>query len=810
MGIVLKIVIILLVSSSLFGAKEKISLQLEWLHQFQFAGYYIAKERGYYDAAGLDVTIKEMTPHTNVLKEVVTKKSEYGIGRSSLLIKRAEGSPIILLGAIFQRSPSVLISTNPKIKNIQDLNNKKIMITNDVAIGATIKAMLLSKGLLYKNINFQQHTFKLKDLIAGKTDAMACYLSNEPFFLERADIPYTIFNPRDYGFDFYEDILFTSEEELTTHPQRVEAFYRASIKGWKWAFEHIEETAKIIHDKYNSQHKPLKSLIYEGNVLKELALDKNGNIGNISMKQIDKIINWYRVTGLFKENFDFAPYIDPMGYNKKHLSIGVLAKRGDEKTLERWQPLATYLNRNLEDYHVTIHPFSFTEMQEHVENKLIDFLLVNTVNYVQLENKYGISRIATLTNRGTHGNSYNYFGSVLFTTKDSTIKGIDEIKGKSFAAVNKDSFGGWIMAYELLHDSGINIDDIKLKFYNTHDAVVHAILEGNEEIGSVRSDTLEHMAMEKQIDLDNIRVLHPRDYKDFPYIVSTKLYPEWPFAKLKHVPESVAKELMRALFKMPEDSPEAIESGISGWTVPLDYSSVHEVLKKLQLPPYEHVNISFMDVLKEYAIWIFALVIMIIVGIIQFLHIKKVNFELDQKVHERTQKLFEANAKLKDLAHKDSLTGIFNRGYFMELAEQMFKVAKRNNTPLQILALDIDYFKEVNDTYGHHTGDEVLKLFTHKINTLLRESDIFGRIGGEEFVICLQNTTHEGALSFAEKILKEIRNLKYKNSEGESILITVSIGVSELQKHSSLTQLLRDSDEALYRAKNSGRNCVKS
>ena len=201
---------------------------------------------------------------------------------------------------------------------------------------------------------------------------------------------------------------------------------------------------------------------------------------------------------------------------------------------------------------------------------------------------------------------------------------------------------------------------------------------------------------------------------------------------------------------------------------------------------------------------------MIILGIVQFLHIRKVNLELDKKVHERTEALFKANETLKDLAHKDSLTGIHNRGYFMELAEQMFKVAKRNETPLQILSLDIDHFKEVNDTYGHQTGDAVLKLFSNKINTLLRESDVFGRIGGEEFVICLQNTTHEGALAFAEKILKEVRTLQYKNREGKIISFTVSIGMSELQQHKSFTQLLRESDEALYRAKKSGRDCVRS
>lgn len=203
-------------------------------------------------------------------------------------------------------------------------------------------------------------------------------------------------------------------------------------------------------------------------------------------------------------------------------------------------------------------------------------------------------------------------------------------------------------------------------------------------------------------------------------------------------------------------------------------------------------------------------ILLLIGGFIQSVYIRKANRELDKKVDERTEELSKANERLKELAHTDTLTGIHNRGYFMSLAHQLFRVAKRNKTPLQILSLDIDHFKKVNDTYGHHVGDEVLKLFTHTISKLLRESDIFGRIGGEEFVICLQNTSYEGALVFAQKIVKEIGALQYTNSEGVKLSFTVSIGVAELHEHESFSELLKESDQALYKAKESGRNCVKS
>ena len=111
--------------------QESISLQLSWLHQFQSAGFYIAKEKGFYKDVGLDVTIKEFTSNTDVIEDVLTQKSQYGIGRSSLVVDRANRKPIIALMALFQNTPSVLISVHPSIKLPQDLAGKKMMMTED-------------------------------------------------------------------------------------------------------------------------------------------------------------------------------------------------------------------------------------------------------------------------------------------------------------------------------------------------------------------------------------------------------------------------------------------------------------------------------------------------------------------------------------------------------------------------------------------------------------------------------------------------------------------------------------------------------
>ena len=167
------------------------------------------------------------------------------------------------------------------------------------------------------------------------------------------------------------------------------------------------------------------------------------------------------------------------------------------------------------------------------------------------------------------------------------------------------------------------------------------------------------------------------------------------------------------------------------------------------------------------------------------------------------------NRQLETLAQTDELTKIPNRRQFMKLFEKYFDVAKRNETPLVLLALDIDWFKTINDNYGHDIGDEVLKLFTKTVEKSLRKSDVFARIGGEEFSILLQNTDLMHSRLLAEKLCKEVEGTPYILEDGTKIIFTLSIGVSEMnEKHNNLPDLLKSADKALYKAKREGRNRV--
>ena len=147
-------------------SNNKITLYLDWLNQFQFAGYYVAKENGYYNTMGLDVDIKEFSSDSNILKNVIGKEASYGVGKSSLIVEKFNGNNIILLSTIFQTSPMVLISLkSSNIKTPKDLRNKKVMITDDAISSATINSMIVSQGVKLNEITVQKHSFNINDLI---------------------------------------------------------------------------------------------------------------------------------------------------------------------------------------------------------------------------------------------------------------------------------------------------------------------------------------------------------------------------------------------------------------------------------------------------------------------------------------------------------------------------------------------------------------------------------------------------------------------------------------------------------------------
>jgi diguanylate cyclase (GGDEF)-like protein len=257
------------------------------------------------------------------------------------------------------------------------------------------------------------------------------------------------------------------------------------------------------------------------------------------------------------------------------------------------------------------------------------------------------------------------------------------------------------------------------------------------------------------------------------------------------------------------------ETNIYGWSIPQDYSNVHQVLKKLRIFPFDQQEITYKDVLISYekeflfAFGVFGLIMLTLIYTkLSNKNLKEFNERLEIMVKKRTQALKRMNQKLKNLAQTDELTQIDNRRSFLRKTTIYINLAKRNQTPLCFLSLDIDFFKKINDNYGHHIGDKVLKLFAYTVAKTLRNVDLFGRIGGEEFGICLQNTSLEDAMSKAEDIRKKVSLAYLKTDTQEEISVTVSIGVVEFNDSLTLTSLMKLADESMYKAKTNGRNQI--
>ncbi len=280
-----------------------VSLQLRWLHQFQFAGYYAALHKGFYREAGLDVTLKEGGPGADPVQEVLSGRSEFGIALSSLVVNFLKGQPVLLLGPIFQHSPNVLLVSG-RDRRLVDLARpdrpKIAMMGSDQDVD--LRSMFINEGIELDRLNFVPDKHHLNDLLNRRVEALNAYTSNEPFLLDQRGVPYTILKPSTYGMDFYGDLLFTHQDMEKSHPQVVAAFYAASKRGWQYALDHPREIIDLIWERYNTQHKSHEHLAFEAMELHKLINPEVIEIGHNNPGRWRHIASTYAFFGVVDDN----------------------------------------------------------------------------------------------------------------------------------------------------------------------------------------------------------------------------------------------------------------------------------------------------------------------------------------------------------------------------------------------------------------------------------------------------------------------------------------------------------------------------
>ncbi|MFK5892759.1 MAG: PhnD/SsuA/transferrin family substrate-binding protein [Pseudomonadota bacterium] len=323
--------------------------------------------------------------------------------------------------------------------------------------------------------------------------------------------------------------------------------------------------------------------------------------------------------------------------------IAVRADSGDKLAIKRWMPTINYLQEKINQHSFTLLPVKgIEEMERLFLVGKIDFVLTQPVAYVDLEHLYGATRILTLVKKGR----LTQFGSVIFSI-DNNIQHVQSIKGKTIAGVTKKGFGGWLIGYNELLISGLDAykDCKQVIFSGSHEGVVRDVISGRADVGIVRTGVIEKMIKNKQLLPNNLHILHQRKTANFPLLHSTALYPEWAFAKAKNASSTIAAAIVTHLLAMKADDIAAISGEYSGWSIPLDYNPVHELMKKLKVGSYANYGqFNIVEFINKNLISVFifiALFISILVLITIRFHRKNKRLISLAKHLEKTQKILE-------------------------------------------------------------------------------------------------------------------------------------------------------------------------
>lgn len=318
-------------SSGAQAETADIRIQLRWLHQFQFAGYYAAIEQGYYREAGLNVTLLEGGGGKNTIEEVLSGNANYGVTNSEVLLHRLNGQPLVAVAAIFQRSPLVFLSRKETgISVPQDLHNRIVKMSR-TSRDIELQAMLHGEGIALDKLILLEEVATYSDYFDYNIDVLAAYITNQPYYLKEKGIPYTIISPTTYGIDFYGDCLFTTETEAKNNPERVEAFRDATIRGWYYALEHKEEIIDLILEQYKSS-KSREHLQYEAAEIEKLILSDLVTIGHMNPGRWQHIASIFEQFGLTDppfslDGFLFSPHEEhlPGWIYRLLLTLGVIS-----------------------------------------------------------------------------------------------------------------------------------------------------------------------------------------------------------------------------------------------------------------------------------------------------------------------------------------------------------------------------------------------------------------------------------------------------------------------------------------------------
>jgi len=494
------------------------------------------------------------------------------------------------------------------------------------------------------------------------------------------------------------------------------------------------------------------------------------------------------------------------------VKVAVLAFRSKEDTAKRWQPLFDYFNKMLPMYHFKPYYYHNDEFDTVVQDTTVSFVFTNPTDYVQLTYQYGLSSpLATLVNNEGGLPVAKFAGVVVVRNDQKEIQTLADLKGKRIAAPNKASLGAYQMQmYELLQ-VGVQSDQIELlEVGQPQERALTLLLNGGADAAFVRTGLLEAVVANGAIRSDAIRVVDAQWSSEFPFLSSTRLYPEWPFVALPRTNPNLAREVTALLLTMPHNGELAKALAISGFTIPGDYREIDNLLHQLRLPPFDREAVfSFSDVWHRWQIEVLlggALLIGLLLSLLVYLVMVNRRLKLAQ-AHK-----MQDEAHIHQLAFYDSLTGLPNRSVLTESLTRSITVAEPEQDTHALILLNIDRFKLVNDARGKMVGDALLKAVSMRLQHLMGDEDILARIAADEFALLTMRVNHASPhhRHVVETMIERIIDAFHAPLvvDGEAIIVTMSFGVCFYpQVHNNNTQsVLRQADTALHLAKAAGGN----
>ena len=326
--------------------------------------------------------------------------------------------------------------------------------------------------------------------------------------------------------------------------------------------------------------------------------------------------------------------------------IAVLAFRDKEETVRRWQPTADYLSAALPGQRFHIVAQHLDEMRRQFDGRDPDFVLAQPTFYLELHYHEPMTRLATLVGPGAAGARLG--GVILVDAARRDLKTLADLRGQRIAAVDPSSLGAFQAQAHALFEAGLDVRrDTRLFFTGQpQDRAVAALLEGRADAAFVRTGLFETLRAEGRIPPGRLKVLAPRQESGFPLALSTRLYPEWPFAARRKVPEAVQKEVARALLAMPATHPAAQAGDYRGWTLAGDYLPLRQLLEDLELPPFDHKPLTLAEVWKRYGLWVLlGAALALAVLLLLLWRMRRLNRRLRQEMAENHAHLAELEAE---------------------------------------------------------------------------------------------------------------------------------------------------------------------